>query len=133
MQDQHFTVIHLTNAKFINIIFGQSGYGEVWYRAWFGSKRPRVRIPILRPKIWNPHLRVPDFLLGYWDSKDRPEQSEGKQQSGGQLLRSRENPLLHRRTPYGCGYGVILYNLETAPIHSDMERNNEQPEQKQYL
>ena len=23
--------------------------GEVWYRAWFGTKRPRVRIPTLRP------------------------------------------------------------------------------------
>ena len=27
-----------------------SGCGEVWYRAWFGSKRPWVRIPSLRPK-----------------------------------------------------------------------------------
>ena len=26
-----------------------SGCGEVWYRACFGSKRPRVRIPTLRP------------------------------------------------------------------------------------
>ena len=26
-----------------------SGCGEAWYRAWFGSKRPRVRIPTLRP------------------------------------------------------------------------------------
>ena len=49
MQYMHFTAIDLTNQEIINIIFGQSGYGEVWYRAWFGSKRPRVRIPILRP------------------------------------------------------------------------------------
>ena len=34
--------------KFI-IISRLSGCGEVWYRAWFGSKRPRVRIPTLRP------------------------------------------------------------------------------------
>ena len=27
-----------------------SGCGEVWYRAWFGTKRPRVQIPTLRPK-----------------------------------------------------------------------------------
>ena len=26
-----------------------SGCGEAWYRAWFGSKRPRVQIPTLRP------------------------------------------------------------------------------------
>ena len=30
--------------------------GEVWYRAWFGSKRPRVRIPTLRPKMKTAHL-----------------------------------------------------------------------------
>ena len=28
------------------------GCGEVWYRAWFGSKRPWVRIPPLRPKAF---------------------------------------------------------------------------------
>lgn len=27
-----------------------SGCGEVWYRAWFGTKRPWVRIPSLRPR-----------------------------------------------------------------------------------
>ena len=32
------------------IILWSSGCGEVWYRAWFGSKRPGVRIPSLRPK-----------------------------------------------------------------------------------
>ena len=42
-----------------------TGCGEVWYRAWFGSKRPRVRIPTLRPKIRYPHLRVPDLSLQY--------------------------------------------------------------------
>ena len=41
--------LHLTiSIKFI-IIYWLSGCGEVWYRAWFGSKRPRVRIPTLRP------------------------------------------------------------------------------------
>ena len=30
-------------------MFSLTGCGEVWYRAWFGSKRPRVRIPTLRP------------------------------------------------------------------------------------
>lgn len=28
-----------------------SGCGEVWYRAWFGTRRPWVQIPSLRPKI----------------------------------------------------------------------------------
>ena len=32
-------------------MFKLSRCGEVWYRAWFGSKRPRVRIPTLRPVI----------------------------------------------------------------------------------
>ena len=27
-----------------------SGCGEVWYRAWFGTKRPRVQVPTLRPR-----------------------------------------------------------------------------------
>ena len=26
-----------------------TGCGEVWYRAWFGTKRPRVQVPTLRP------------------------------------------------------------------------------------
>ena len=60
-----------------------TGCGEVWYRAWFGSKRPRVRIPTLRPEIWNPHLRVPDFLLmagfeGPHQSADWRKQVSGK-------------------------------------------------------
>ncbi len=32
------------------IIMPASGCGEAWYRAWFGSMRPRVRIPALRPQ-----------------------------------------------------------------------------------
>lgn len=28
-----------------------SGCGEVWYRAWFGTKRPWVQVPSLRPQI----------------------------------------------------------------------------------
>ena len=36
----------MTDQKIAVIIYKISGYGEVWYRAWFGSKRPRVRIPI---------------------------------------------------------------------------------------
>ena len=31
-----------------------SGCGEVWYRAWFGTKRPRVQIPTLRPEKKHP-------------------------------------------------------------------------------
>ena len=29
--------------------FRASGCGEVWYRAWFGTKRPWVQVPSLRP------------------------------------------------------------------------------------
>ena len=39
----------LTIRRFFVIIIGLTGCGEVWYRAWFGTKRPRVRIPTLRP------------------------------------------------------------------------------------
>ena len=39
----------LTNARLFTIIIRLTGCGEVWYRAWFGTKRPRVRIPTLRP------------------------------------------------------------------------------------
>lgn len=38
----------LTNIQKAAIIDWLSGYGEAWYRAWFGSKRPRVQIPALR-------------------------------------------------------------------------------------
>ena len=43
----------LTDLRKENIIdkLTASGCGEVWYRAWFGSKRPRVRIPALRPSV----------------------------------------------------------------------------------
>ena len=41
---------YLTNRRYESIIVTISGCGEVWYRAWFGSKRPWVRIPSLRPK-----------------------------------------------------------------------------------
>ena len=40
----------LTTARKFIIMYWLSGCGEVWYRAWFGSMRPRVRIPPLRPK-----------------------------------------------------------------------------------
>ena len=39
----------LDKSKRNAIISMLSGCGEVWYRAWFGTKRPRVRIPTLRP------------------------------------------------------------------------------------
>ena len=53
----------LTRSSFIDIINGISGCGEVWYRAWFGSKRPGVRIPTLRPKLWEPLMRFPQFFI----------------------------------------------------------------------
>ena len=40
----------LTRSPVFIIIYWLSGCGEAWYRAWFGSKRPRVRIPPLRPE-----------------------------------------------------------------------------------
>ena len=58
-----------------------------------------IRIPILRPnKKAHPKGGL-SYLDGYWDSKDRPERSEGKKQSGGLFLRSWENPFLAERIP----------------------------------
>jgi len=37
---------------------------------------------------------IPTIFIVVRDSKDRPERSEGKQQSGGLLLRSWENPII---------------------------------------
>ena len=51
----------LTQLAFSIIIHRLSGCGEAWYRAWFGSKRPRVRIPPLRP-----------YKDGYFDTNNRP-------------------------------------------------------------
>ena len=39
-----------------------SGCGEVWYRAWFGTKRPRVRIPTLRPRRSKLCIACSDFF-----------------------------------------------------------------------
>ena len=109
MQDKHLGAIHLTNTQFLNIIFGQSGYGEVWYRAWFGSKRPRVRIPILRP---NKKVHPPgglSYLDGLRDSKGRHQSADWcKKVSGGHFFSPWENPLVSGRTPCGCGQKPIL-------------------------
>ena len=78
----------------------------------FGSKRPRVRIPILRPKMKTAHLGGLHFSFGQCrDSKDRPERSEGKKQSGGLFLRPWENPFLSERIPLGCGLKEIMYGV----------------------
>ena len=47
---QRGRLLCLTNALKAAIMNRLTGCGEAWYRAWFGSKRPRVRIPTLRPK-----------------------------------------------------------------------------------
>ena len=51
----------LTKQEFLTIIIGLTGCGEVWYRAWFGTKRPRVRIPTLRPNPAEIFRFQPDF------------------------------------------------------------------------
>ena len=48
----------MTGSRSLIIINRLSGCGEVWYRAWFGSKRPRVRIPPLRPLRNSPYRSV---------------------------------------------------------------------------
>ena len=59
-------------------------------------------------KMKTAHLGSLHFSFGLCrDSKDRPERSEGNKQSSGLFIRSWENPLVHRRAPCGCGYGLI--------------------------
>ena len=56
----------LTFPGISSIIFKISGCGEAWYRAWFGSKRPRVRIPTLRPSRSKVCLAPASFLPYLW-------------------------------------------------------------------
>ena len=53
---------YLTRREILHIIGALSGCGEAWYRAWFGSKRPRVRIPTLRPRRRKLCIACDDFL-----------------------------------------------------------------------
>ena len=57
MHFDYFSRFWLTFSPPCCIIPNVSGCGEVWYRAWFGSRRPWVRSPPLRP------LRV--FVTNY--------------------------------------------------------------------
>ena len=70
-----------------------AGLSEVWYRAWFGTKRPWVRIPQPGPEKILP-IRGGSFLhIGVWDSKGRHRSADRcKQVSGGHLLSPWENP-----------------------------------------
>ena len=52
----------MNKAELVAAMAEKTELGEVWYRAWFGSKRPRVRIPILRPNT-KVHLLWWTFLL----------------------------------------------------------------------
>ena len=53
-------------------------------------------------------ISVVTGFLWWWDSKGRYQSAErGKKVSGGHFFSPWENPLLHRRTPCGCGYEVI--------------------------
>ena len=61
------------------------------------------------------------------DSKDRPERSEGKKQSGGLFLRSWENPLIDGRILYGCGYQSILFIHRNPIITLRPHRNTQHP------
>ena len=42
-----------------------SGFSEVWYRAWFGTKRPWVQVPQPGPKIGRRLVRRPIFASSY--------------------------------------------------------------------
>ena len=58
---REISVSPLTAPAFFIIIERLSGCGEVWYRAWFGTKRPRVQVPPLRPNPVEIFRFQPDF------------------------------------------------------------------------
>ena len=60
MQKPHFL---LTIQVKSGIILRLTGCGEVWYRAWFGTKRPRVQIPTLRPRRRKLCIACDDFFM----------------------------------------------------------------------
>ena len=68
--------------------------------------------PIIHPIKTNPiHSDGVCFYLVVWDSKGRPERSEGNKQSGGLFLRVWENPWKADGTPQGV---LVAFHLSDA-------------------
>ena len=57
-----------------------------------------------------------DFLLLRWDSKARPERSEGIKQSSGLFYRAWESPLNLRRIKTGCGSNSNMSDAEKVLV-----------------
>ena len=89
------------------IILWLSGCGEAWYRAWFGSKRPRVRIPTLRPKKRLTAFAARRFLIVLGFEEGGRHDFVGKKYAGGIFFSPGENPFSLERTQYGCGQEEI--------------------------
>ena len=93
----------------------------------FGSKRPRVRIPILRP---NKKVHPPgglSYLDGLRDSKGRHQSADWcKKVSGGHFFSPWENPLVSGRTPCGCGQKPILPLPQAQLLHFNKPCRNTQ-------
>ena len=90
--------------KLDKIVYKTQNYGHnpsVWtVQNWiFDLGRFRVQEasgsnPDTPTKIVGMACSIPTIFIVVRDSKDRPERSEGKKQSGGLFLRSWENPII---------------------------------------
>jgi len=88
----------------------------VWARF---SKSP---IRTLAPKNELP-LWGGSFFVQRWDSKARPEQSEGTKQSGGLFGRAWESPSNSRRIRYGCGLNLNMSDAEKALVRAHFSKS----------
>ena len=72
--------------------------------------------PISRTKKPDTPLGYPVFLRLRWDSKARPERSEGIKQSRGLFYRAWESPLNLRRIRNGCGSNSNMSGAEKVLV-----------------
>ena len=56
------------------------------------------------------------FFVQRWDSKARPERSEGIKQSGGLFYRAWESPSTFRRIPEGCEWKLNMSDNEKVLV-----------------
>ena len=64
-----------------------------------------------------------NFLCLRWDSKARPERSEGIKQSGGLFYRAWGSPSNSRRIRYGCGLNLNMSDAEKALVRAHFSKS----------
>ena len=63
------------------------------------------------------------FFVQRWDSKARPEQSEGTKQSGGLFGRAWESPSNSIHIRYGCGLNLNMSDAEKALVRAHFSKS----------